>query len=76
MIEAAFAGALGVRLGGESRYGDRLELRPTLGDGKPASPTDIDAARRLARDVDLALAALLAGAALVPPARRAVRSSR
>lgn len=64
VIEAAFAAALGLRLGGESRYGDRIEHRPTLGDGKPASPADIVAARRLARDVDLALAALLAAPAL------------
>ncbi|MCU1500442.1 MAG: cobD [Acidimicrobiales bacterium] len=65
VIEAAFAAALGLRLGGESRYGDRTEQRPTLGDGKPASPVDIAAARRLARDVDLALAALLAATSLV-----------
>ena len=36
VAEAAFAAALGLRLGGESRYGDRVELRPTLGDGRPA----------------------------------------
>lgn len=70
VVEAAFAAALGLRLGGESRYGDRLEVRPTLGDGKPASPADIAAARRLARDVDLALAALLATFALAPHAHR------
>ncbi len=69
VIEAAFAAALGLRLGGPSRYGDRLEERPTLGDGKPASPTDIAAARRLARHVDLALAALLATSWAVPVAR-------
>jgi len=30
--EAAMAGALGVRLGGENRYGERVEQRPFLGD--------------------------------------------
>src|SRR5512143_2043125 len=34
VAEAAFAGALGLRLGGESRYGGRVEVRPTLGDGR------------------------------------------
>ena len=60
VIEAAFAAALGVRLGGTSVYEDQVEERPTLGDGKPPSTADIAAARRLARDVDLALAAFLA----------------
>ena len=39
VAEAAFAGALGLRLGGVSRYGDRVEIRPPLGDGRPRSPT-------------------------------------
>ena len=33
VAEAAFAAALGVRLGGVNRYGDRVEARPELGDG-------------------------------------------
>ncbi|QXC59198.1 cobalamin biosynthesis protein [Aquihabitans sp. G128] len=74
VIEAAFAAALGLRLGGESRYGERVELRPTLGDGKPPAPGDIAAARRLARDVDLALAALLAAPALARAARQPARA--
>lgn len=74
VIEAAFAAALGLELGGPSRYGDRLEERPTLGDGKPAAPADITAARSLARDVGLALAAVLATAELV--ARRARQDRR
>lgn len=45
-LEAAFAGALGVRLGGRNRYGDRVEDRPVLGDG---SPPDVDALRRAVR---------------------------
>ncbi|HEV2761113.1 MAG TPA: adenosylcobinamide-phosphate synthase CbiB, partial [Acidimicrobiales bacterium] len=41
VAEAAFAAALGLRLGGESRYGDRVELRPPLGAGRPAERGDI-----------------------------------
>ena len=65
VAEAAFAAALGLRLGGESRYGDRVEQRPALGDGRPAEPADIGAAVRLSHDVGSALAAslLVVGAA-------------
>lgn len=59
VAEAAFAAALGLRLGGESRYGDRVELRPTLGDGRPPAPADVPAAVRLSGDVAAALAGLL-----------------
>ena len=45
--EAAFAGALGVRLGGRNVYGGRAEDRPVLGDGPRPSAADI-AARRAA----------------------------
>lgn len=58
VAEAAFAAALGLRLGGENRYDDRVEVRPPLGDGRPPEPEDIAAAVRLSRDVTLALAAL------------------
>jgi adenosylcobinamide-phosphate synthase len=60
VAEAAFAGALGLRLGGKNQYRDRVELRPPLGDGRPAEPGDITAAVRLSRHVGLALAAALA----------------
>jgi adenosylcobinamide-phosphate synthase len=56
VAEAAFAAALGLRLGGENRYGDRIELRPPLGTGRPAEAGDIARAVTLARDVSLALA--------------------
>ncbi len=58
VAEAAFAAALGLRLGGENRYGDRVELRPPLGTGRPAEPGDIAGAVALSRDVSLALCAL------------------
>jgi adenosylcobinamide-phosphate synthase len=60
VAEGAFAAALGLRLGGESRYGDRVELRPPLGDGRSPEAADIAAAVRLSRHVGLALAATLA----------------
>jgi len=67
VAEAAFAAALGLRLGGLNRYGDRVELRPSLGDGRPAGPADIAPAAALCRDVGLALAAALVGTALLAP---------
>ena len=41
--EAAFAAALGLRLGGDNTYGGRIELRPPLGDGRPPEAADIRA---------------------------------
>ena len=61
VAEAAFAAALGVRLGGTNRYGGRLEDRAPLGAaGRAPQRSDIDAAVRLSRHVSLALAASLA----------------
>ena len=57
VAEAAFAAALGLSLGGESRYGDRVELRPPLGTGRPAELGDIARAVVLSRDVAAALCA-------------------
>lgn len=59
VAEAAFAAALGVTLGGENRYGDRLEVRAPLGRGRSPLPTDIDDATRLSRDITSAFALLL-----------------
>jgi adenosylcobinamide-phosphate synthase len=50
-VEASFAGALGVRLGGVNTYGDRVEDRHLLGDGRPTTQQDIPRARTLARAV-------------------------
>jgi adenosylcobinamide-phosphate synthase len=69
VAEAAFAAALGLRLGGRNRYGERIEIRPPLGTGRPATAADIAAATRLSADVGLALAAALAGAAGLAAAR-------
>ncbi|HZA84067.1 MAG TPA: cobalamin biosynthesis protein, partial [Actinomycetes bacterium] len=59
-MEAAFAGALGVRLGGTNRYGDRVEQRPALGSGPDPGPDDVDRAVRLSLLVGSAAAALVA----------------
>jgi len=66
VVEAAFAGSLGIRLGGTNRYyGNRIEQRAVLGDGRAARPGDIPAATALARRVGLGailVAAAVAGA--------------
>ncbi|WP_244927987.1 cobalamin biosynthesis protein [Nocardioides sp. W7] len=49
VVESAFAGALGVTLGGVNRYGDRVELRPTMGEGRPVRPGDVPRSTVLAR---------------------------
>ncbi len=67
--EAAFAGALGLTLGGPLAYHGRVEDRPRLGDGRPAAPTDIERANRLSRAVGLAAALLASACAAVRRAR-------
>ena len=54
LAEAAFAGSLGLRLGGANRYGDRIEQRPFLGNGRPAQAADIARAVTLSWRVELA----------------------
>jgi adenosylcobinamide-phosphate synthase len=62
-LEAAFAGALGVRLGGRNVYDGRVEARPSLGDGRPPEPRDIGRAVRLSRAVGLASVIVFAAVA-------------
>jgi adenosylcobinamide-phosphate synthase len=62
-VEASFAGALGIQLGGTNVYGTRIEHRPTLGDGRPATTDDIARAVRLADAVGLAAAGVSAALA-------------
>jgi adenosylcobinamide-phosphate synthase len=57
-LEAAFAGALGVRLGGRNRYGDRVEDRPVLGDGPPPGVEAVRRAIRLSQLVGVAAVAV------------------
>ncbi|WP_332643349.1 cobalamin biosynthesis protein [Aeromicrobium sp.] len=73
-VEAAFAGALGVQLGGTNTYGDRVEHRPTMGDGPGPSTQDIDRSVRLADAVGLAALAVSVAVALRP--RRRPRQRR
>jgi adenosylcobinamide-phosphate synthase len=56
--EAAFAGALGIRLGGTLAYGGRVEHRPRLGDGPEPGPADVRRAVRLAWKVSAAATAI------------------
>jgi adenosylcobinamide-phosphate synthase len=64
VVEAAFAGALGIRLGGRNLYRGQAEERGVLGDGPAAVAADIPRANRLAAAVSvvaLALAVLIRG---------------
>jgi adenosylcobinamide-phosphate synthase len=65
VAEAAFAAALGLRLGGTSSYGGKLENRPLLGpvDGRVPEARDIAAATRCSQHVTMALFGVLAAAA-------------
>lgn len=58
--EAAFAGALDLRLGGRNVYAERVEERPALGDGRPPTPADVERAARLSLAVGAAFALLAA----------------
>lgn len=58
-VEAAAAGALGVRLGGRTEYAYGAEDRPSLGTGPAPTTADLHRAARLSRAVGL-LAALSA----------------
>jgi adenosylcobinamide-phosphate synthase len=71
VIEAAFAASLGLRLGGANRYGDVVEDRGVLGDGRSASAADIARANSLADRVAIATLAICAGLHFV--ARSAMR---
>lgn len=62
-VEAAFAGALGVSLGGPLAYDGQHESRPQLGDGRVPGAGDVHRAARLSLVVSSAAAALCALAA-------------
>jgi adenosylcobinamide-phosphate synthase len=62
--EAAFAGALGLRLGGRNSYAGRVDERPQLGDGRAPVVADLPRAARLSGAVGIAAAVLAALAAL------------
>jgi len=68
--EAAFAGALGLRLGGTNVYGGVAEARPELGEGRAPEPDDIGRAIRLSRAVTAAATGLAVLIAVRPAGRR------
>jgi len=70
VVEAAFAGALGVQLGGPTQYHYELQIRPALGAGPPPTITDLFRAVRLSRAVQATAALALVGLSA------AVRSGR
>lgn len=71
VCEAAAAGVLGVRLGGETVYRGLVEQRPMLGDGREPEPGDIARAVRLSRAVQFVTA--VTAAALAVGVRSGVR---
>jgi adenosylcobinamide-phosphate synthase len=54
VVEAAFAGALGVRLGGPTHYHHEVQIRPSLGDGGQPTVADLRRAVELSRVVQAA----------------------
>ncbi|MDT7737114.1 MAG: adenosylcobinamide-phosphate synthase [Mycobacterium sp.] len=70
VVEAAFAGALGVRLGGPTQYHYEVQIRPVLGDGSPPTVTDLRRAVLLSRAAQAAAVLVFTGVSV------AVRSGR
>jgi adenosylcobinamide-phosphate synthase len=71
VVEAAFAGSLGVTLGGTNRYpGGIVEHRAGLGDGRATRPDDVLRATRLAGRVGVGAAVV---AALTASVRKPLR---
>jgi adenosylcobinamide-phosphate synthase len=62
--EAAFAGALGIQLGGELSYSGRFEHRPVVGTGYAPQVADIRRSIRLSQAVTASAAVLAAALAL------------
>jgi adenosylcobinamide-phosphate synthase len=71
-VEAAFAGALGVTLGGTNDYGSYVEDRGTLGDGPAPAVPDVRRTATLARSVGVAAAIV----ATIISLRPRIRGSR
>ncbi|WP_278314818.1 cobalamin biosynthesis protein [Lolliginicoccus levis] len=67
VAEASAAGALGIRLGGTTRYRHGTEERPGLGEGPPPGVVDVRRAARLSRCVQAGAAALVVLAVVAVP---------
>ncbi|WP_235503324.1 cobalamin biosynthesis protein [Aeromicrobium sp. Root495] len=68
-VEASFAGALGIQLGGETIYASGVEQRPRMGSGPAPALPELRRATALARRVDLGALAVAALLALRPRRR-------
>lgn len=75
-IEAAFAGALQIRLGGRTVYGHSTQMRPIMGDGRTADAGDVTRGVELSRVVGAATCALAVGIALLGRRERAAGFAR
>ncbi|SDP64822.1 adenosylcobinamide-phosphate synthase [Actinopolyspora xinjiangensis] len=69
-VEAAFAGALRIRLGGRTDYGHATESRPVLGEGRTADGGDVTRSVELSRLVGTVGGVLAAVTASVVGRRR------
>jgi adenosylcobinamide-phosphate synthase len=66
VVEATFAGTLDIHLGGTNRYyGNRVEHRAVMGDGRAATPADVVTATSLARRVGIGAALVAAAYAVI-----------
>ncbi|MGW6541814.1 cobalamin biosynthesis protein [Streptomyces massasporeus] len=75
-VEASFAGALGVRLGGTLSYGGRVEHRPVLNTrGRAVGTHDVERAVRLSKRVTWLALGVCAGARLLMSARSSKRGT-
>lgn len=67
VVEATFAGSLGVRLGGTNTYpGSGSEHRVVMGPGRAPDVSDIPRATRLARRIGVGAAIMAAAVAMTP----------
>ncbi|MBX9363540.1 cobalamin biosynthesis protein [Streptomyces sp. WAC04114] len=75
-VEASFAGALGVRLGGTLSYGGRVEHRPVLNTpGRAVGRHDVERAVRLSKRVTWLALGVCAGARSLMSARSSKRGN-
>jgi adenosylcobinamide-phosphate synthase len=69
-VEASVAGALGIQLGGATRYAYGVERRPTLGEGPAPTVLDLRRAVRLSRLLGVTAALVSAGVAAWAPGQK------
>ncbi|MGV9859242.1 cobalamin biosynthesis protein [Gordonia sp. NPDC003425] len=76
VVESAFAGALGLRLGGRTVYPHGVEERPVLGRGRPPGVVELRAAATLSERVQAAavpVAVAVVAGSILGVSRRSVR---